>query len=95
MFVQVPPGAQVELLSNDSLLLSHLIISTLQTKQSGLYRCVAIDGDKDSYCRTSKLPCVPTMTLSNEARVQIISNAVCQPITVSYSKTNSITNCVN
>ena len=74
--IQVSPDAQVELFSNDSLIISHLIISTSQAEQSGLYRCLAIDGHKDPYCRSGDLPCIPTGTLSNEARVQIISNAL-------------------
>ncbi len=50
-----------------------LVLSQPTPSQSGVYQCSATDGNSASYCGVDRLPCITTVTLSNEARVEIIS----------------------
>ena len=78
--MQVSVG--VERYTNSTHIWSVLTLPHPTPRDSGLYQCTATDGNDERYCRSNQLPCVTTVTLSNEARVQIIGESW---ITVSVS----------
>jgi len=47
-----------------------LIIPTAHPRHAGLYRCVVRDGNNSIGCHAT--PCIPTVTVSREAIVQVI-----------------------
>ena len=72
--MQSNPDAQAQTVVDATTITSTLTLLRPQLSQSGLYRCVASDGAQNTHC--NNLACVPGVSLSNSARVQVLGKCI-------------------
>ena len=55
--------------------ISSLTISNVRLEHQGSYRCVVVDGNDTANCHSNtppRFPCVPLVTISREATVEVL-----------------------